>query len=82
MITSFIRIVNGYRVKFYRTVFCIGISIDQITPEYYKFKNYRIIGNLKQEIYNHQKEKEVKNIKENSKSLQVKNYGKRARNKY
>lgn len=79
---SFIKIVGGYRVKFYRAVFCIGISIDQITPEYYKFKNYRIIGNLKQEIINHQKEKEVKNIKENSKSLQVKNYGKRARNKY
>lgn len=79
---SFIRIVKGYRVKFYRAFFCIGISIDQITPEYYRFKNHRIVGSLKQEIINHQKEKEVKNIKENAKSLQVKNYGKRARNKY
>lgn len=60
--TSFIRIVNGYRVRFYRTVFCIGISIDQITPEYYKFKNYRIIGNLRQEIIDHQKEKQTKKI--------------------
>jgi len=79
---SFIKIVNGYRVKFYRAAFCIGIGTDQLTPEYYKFKNYRIIGSLKQEIYNLKKEKEAKNIKENSKSLQVKNYGPRAKNKY
>jgi hypothetical protein len=82
MLNSFIKIVNGYRVRFYRVTFCIGISIDQITPEYYRFKNYRIIGSLKQEIINHQKEKEVKNIKENSKSLQTKNYNKRAKNKH
>jgi hypothetical protein len=79
---SFIKIINGYRVKFYRVVFCIGIGTDQLTPVYYKFKNYRIIGSLKQEIYNHQKEKEARNVKENSKSLQVKNYGPRAKNKY
>lgn len=59
---SFVRIVSGYRVRFYRTVFCIGIGIDQLTPEYYKFKNYRIIGNLRQEIIDHQKEKQTKKI--------------------
>lgn len=79
---SFVKIVNGLRVKFYRVTFCIGISVDQLTPEYYKFKNHRIIGSLKQEIVNHRKDAEVKNIKENGKSLQTKNYNKRAKNKY
>lgn len=60
---SFIRIVGGYRVKFYRAIFCIGIGIDQITPEYYRFKNHRIIGNLKQEILNYKKEQETRRIK-------------------
>jgi hypothetical protein len=60
---SFIKIVNGFRVRFYRVTFCIGIGTDQLTPVYYKFKNYRIIGNLKQEILNHKKEQEAKRTK-------------------
>lgn len=79
---SFVKIINGFRIRFFRSSFCIGIGLDQITPVYYKYRTYQKIGSLKQEIVNYKKEQEAKNRKENSKSLQTKNYKPRSKNKY
>lgn len=43
----FYRVINGFKVKFFRVYFCIGIGMDQITPVYYRFTTGKSLGPVK-----------------------------------
>lgn len=43
----FYKVINGFKVKFCRTYFCIGIGMDQFTPVYYRFTTGQSLGPVK-----------------------------------
>lgn len=43
----FYRVINGFKIKFFRVYFCIGIGMDQITPMYYKSTAWQSLGPVK-----------------------------------
>jgi len=50
MVRVFYRVFNGYKIKFCRAYFCIGIGMDQLTPTYYKYSIGRSLGPVKKEV--------------------------------
>jgi hypothetical protein len=77
--TVFYKVINGFKVKFCRTYFCIGIGMDQFTPVYHRYITGQSLGPVKNKTNIHlPKEKDVQ---PQSKSLAKTNYGKRARHK-
>lgn len=76
----FYKIINGFRVKFCRTYFCIGIGMDQLTPVYYRYTTGRSLGPVKS--YQKTFSKPEQTAKEQTKSLSKTNYGKRAKQKH
>lgn len=80
MVKIFYKIVNGYKIKFCRAYFCIGIGMDQLTPAYYRFATGISMGPVKSK----QKELSPKkqSNKEQTKKLSKLNYNKRAKNQY
>ncbi len=43
----FYRVINGFKVKFFRVYFCVGIGMDQITPVYYRHTTGKSLGPVK-----------------------------------
>jgi len=76
---TFYKVINGFRVKFCRAYFCIGIGMDQFTPVYHRYITGQSLGPVKNKA-NVLLPKE-KNTKPESESLAKTNYGKRARHK-
>lgn len=75
----FYKVINGFKVKFCRTYFCIGIGMDQLTPVYHRYITGQSLGPAKNKTnILHPKEK---NIQPQGKSLAKSNYNKRARHK-
>ena len=75
----FYKVINGFKIKFCRAYFCIGIGMDQLTPVYHRYTTGQSLGPVKNKtnILQPQKEK----VKPQSKSLATNNYGRRVRHK-
>lgn len=77
--TVFYKVIDGFKVKFCRTYFCIGIGLDQFTPVYHRYITGQSLGPAKNKTnILHPKEE---NIKPQGKSLAKTNYNKKARHK-
>jgi hypothetical protein len=75
----FYKFINGFKVRFCRAYFCIGIGMDQFTPVYYRYTTGQSLGPVKKQasLYSPQKQ----TVKPQSESLAKNNYGRRARHK-
>jgi hypothetical protein len=75
----FYKVINGFKIKFCRAYFCIGIGMDQLTPVYHRYATGQSLGPVKNKtnILQPQKEK----VKPQSKSLATNNYGRQVRHK-
>lgn len=75
----FYKVINGFKIKFCRAYFCVGIGMDQLTPVYYRHTTGQSLGPVKS------KQKDfcptVQKIKEQTQSLSKTNYGRRTRHK-
>jgi hypothetical protein len=43
----FYKVINGFKIKFCRAYFCIGIGMDQLTPVYYRYTTGKSLGPVK-----------------------------------
>ena len=65
------KVFNGFRVKFCRVYFCIGIGMDQFTPVYHRHITGKFLGPVKNKTnILHPKEE---NIKPQGKSTRYEN---------
>lgn len=75
----FYTVINGFKVKFCTTYFCIGIGMDQFTPVYHRYVTGQSLGPVKNKT--NLSCPTAQNIKPQGKSLATTNYNKRARHK-
>jgi hypothetical protein len=47
MIKVFYKVIDGFKIKFCRAYFCVGIGMDQFTPVYYRFATGQSLGRVK-----------------------------------
>ena len=67
----FHKVINGFKVKFCCSYFCIGIGMDQFTPVYHRYITGKSLGPVKNKTnILHPKEE---NIKAQGKSTRYKN---------
>jgi hypothetical protein len=69
------KVINGFRVKFCRAYFCIGIGMDQFTPVYYRHITGKFLGPVKNKANIHFPKEQ--NIKPQGKSVAKANSGKK-----
>jgi hypothetical protein len=43
----FYKTINGFKIKFCRAYFCMGIGMDQFTPMYYRYTSGQSLGPVK-----------------------------------
>lgn len=75
----FYKVINGFRVKFCRAYFCIGIGMDQLTPVYHRYITGQSLGPVKNKTNLHLPKE--KSTKSQSKDLVKANHDKKARHK-
>lgn len=43
----FYKVIHGFKIKFCRVYFCVGIGMDQLTPVYHRFITGKSLGPVK-----------------------------------
>jgi hypothetical protein len=55
----FYKVINGFKVKFCCSYFCIGIGMDQFTPVYHRYITGQSLGPVKNEVCGYKTEKSL-----------------------